>query len=152
MNCMSDEMIQQYIDGELKPEEVAFIEQHLKGCNSCTTRLESQRQLSNKLKSAIDSIVDDNIEIHAFETSKKLPLKPATIRKPVFVITSMIAAACLVLFFVVFRNGEGVQTAKQISSVGIYPFEPDANQPLSGQPLIIHVAGPDGNQIDYIME
>jgi anti-sigma factor RsiW len=139
-------MIQQYIDGELNPEEVAFIEQHLKGCNSCAARLESQRKLSKKLKSAIDSIVDDNIEIPTFETGKKLP------RKPVFVIASMIAAACLVLFFVVFRNGESVQTANQISSAGIYPFEPDANQPLSGQPLIIHVAGPDGNQIDYIME
>jgi anti-sigma factor RsiW len=149
---MSDEMIQQYIDGELNPEEVAFIEQHLKGCNSCTARLESQRKLSKKLKSAIDSIVDDNIEIPAFETGKKLPRKTVSTRKPVFVIASMIAAACLVLFFVVFRNGESVQTANQISSAGIYPFEPDANQPLSGQPLIIHVAGPDGNQIDYIME
>ena len=71
MNCINDEIIQKYIDCEVKQDEIVLLEQHLKECTSCSEKVELQRDLSNKLKSAIDSIVDDNIEIPAFKPGKR---------------------------------------------------------------------------------
>ncbi len=152
MNCISDELIQKYVDGEVPEDETVLIRRHLNVCKSCADRVEARIKTSENMKSAINSIVDDIIEIPAFEPGEKITEKPSLIRKPVLIIATLAAAAFLVLFIIVFRNGKKTRTDGQISSFGISNYEFDANQPISRQPLIIHVAGPDGKKVDYIIE
>ncbi len=152
MNCINDELIQKYIDNEVPAEENVLIRKHIAECKSCADRVEYQLIISKSMKSAINSIVDDSIEIPEFEPGKKITVKPSSIRKHALLMATLFVAACLVLFIIVFRNGKDILTEKQITPAIIYNYEIDANQPLSEQPLIIHVAGPDGNQIDYVIE
>jgi len=51
LNCLKCEQnISVYIDNELKPRERERLEAHLKGCSACRMKLESTRELSNRLK------------------------------------------------------------------------------------------------------
>ena len=152
MNCISDEIIQKYIDGEVPEDESVLIKQHLESCKSCADRVEERIRLSENIKSAINSIVDNHQDIPAFDHGRKVSGKPSFIRKPVFIIASTVAAACIVLFILVFRTEQKTPAQRQLPQVSIYNYEIDANKPLSGQPLIIHVAGPDGKQMDYVIE
>ena len=152
MDCISDELIQKYIDGEVNKEEDVLIRQHLENCKLCTDRVNIYIKITKTIKSAINSIVVDDFEIGVFEPAKMTVVKPILIRKGFLLTAAMFAAACLVLFIIVFRNGEDIQTEGQMLQTSIYNYEVDANQPLSKQPLIIHVAGPDGHQVDYLIE
>jgi hypothetical protein len=153
MNCISDELIQKYVDGEVKQGETVLIEQHLFGCKSCTDRLYQQRKLSEELKLAICSIVDDNIDIPLFDPQKNRIEKPKfRSTKTILLIPAFIVAASLVLFFMVYRNANDTQKVDRIPFASTCNYEFDANQPLSGQPIIIHTTDPEGNQNDYLIE
>ena len=154
MNCINDEIIQQYIDGEVKQGEIVLLEQHLKECAPCAERVKSQRDLSNKLKSAIDSLVDDPIEIPEFMPGNGKAHTTTFLRRnrKVFSISALIAAASLILFILVFRNGKEYGQNSPPLFMGTLEYEVDANRPAAQQPLLIHIANPDGSQFEYTID
>ncbi len=152
MNCISDEIIQKYIDGEIKHGEIVLVEQHLMECTPCYEKVDLHRSLSIKLKTVINSIVDDNIEIPIFETDKGIPEQTFIKRNRYAIsISALISAASLILFFAVFKNEKGINQNDHFLFIGNFDCEVDANQPATQQPLLIHITKPDGKQIDYIM-
>jgi hypothetical protein len=152
MNCINEENIQKYIDGELKQPEIVLLEQHLNQCGPCSEKVGSQRSLSINMKSTINSLVDENIVIPAFEPSNHIVHQTFIKRnKYVISISALIAAASLLLFFGIFRKGQNTKKDEQLLFISTLYYEVDANRPVTKQPLLIHITKPDGNQIDYIM-
>ena len=153
MNCINDETIQKYIDHEIKQGEIILLEQHIKKCTPCSEKVKLQRDLSKKLKSAIDTVVDDNIEIPTFKPDKGVTEETFLKRnRNVFSISALIAAASLILFILVFRNGKEIGECDPHIFISTLEYEVDANQPVTQQPLLIHIAKPDGSQFDYVMD
>jgi len=64
----------------------------------------------------------------------------------------LIAAASLILFILVFRNGKKIEKGEPHMFISTLEFEVDANQPVTQQPLLIHIAKPDGSHFDYVMD
>ena len=46
-------MIQKYIDGEVTPQEIALIENHIAICEKCSVKLYNQQRLTVSVKKAI---------------------------------------------------------------------------------------------------
>lgn len=153
MNCINNETIQKYIDHEIKQDEIVLLEQHIKKCTTCSEKVSLQRDLSKKLKSAIDAVVDDNIEIPAFKPNKGITGETFLRRnRNVFSLSALIAAASLILFILVFRNKKEIGECDPHMFISTHEYEVDANQPVTQQPLLIHIAKPDGSQFDYVMD
>ncbi|NOX46691.1 MAG: hypothetical protein GXO89_06910 [Chlorobi bacterium] len=104
------------------------------------------------MKKAINSMVDENIEIPAFEPGNHF-VHQAFIKRNRYAISvsALIAAASLLLFFGVFRKGQNTKEDRQLLFISTLYYEVDANRPATQQPLLIHITKPDGDQIDYIL-
>lgn len=53
MNCLSDELVQRWIDKELSSEEAVELSAHLQTCADCRHRVQEQEQLATRLKQLI---------------------------------------------------------------------------------------------------
>jgi anti-sigma factor RsiW len=60
LTCISEQLLQKYIDGECAGNETAMIKQHLEGCLACHQKHAEMEKLSAGIKSAINSLIIDN--------------------------------------------------------------------------------------------
>ena len=63
MNCINDDIIQKYIDGEATPKEVALIEKHIFNCEKCAANIDKQERLEAGVKKEINLLVDESKKI-----------------------------------------------------------------------------------------
>jgi len=61
------ELLYQYLDGELGPEEASMIALHLKGCPSCRKALRDNQAVAGLLRAAIDEELS-RVNLQAIET------------------------------------------------------------------------------------
>ena len=60
MNCKGIcELLTAYLDGEVTPEEKAYIEMHLRGCPQCRTELEALTATQASLRGALKSMAEE---------------------------------------------------------------------------------------------
>jgi anti-sigma factor RsiW len=52
-------LLEKYVDGELRPEERASVEEHVKGCHRCYRELEELTALRSRLQEAVEAGVAD---------------------------------------------------------------------------------------------
>ena len=52
-------LLEKYVDGELRPEERASVEEHVKGCHRCDRELQELTALRSRLQEAVEAEVAD---------------------------------------------------------------------------------------------
>ena len=147
MNCIREEVIQQYIDGEVSEKESAAIEQHLETCKKCTTQVIRQRHLSDLLIKAMNPAGDDNTEIPDFIIPEGMPRKLHYQDKRVFYYT---AAACILLFFLFIFPGENMLPVKDNTLVIDVSIPVDANKPITQLPVTLQII--DSKSINSVID
>jgi hypothetical protein len=147
MNCIDEELLQKYIDGECTENETAAVKQHLAVCADCGKKHAEMEELSAKIKRAINSLSMENIEIPAF----RMPLtRPAN--RNLKIILYSLSAACILLFvlFIAVRKKESPQS--KIAIVQCIPAEVDANRPAGDQDFVIEVYNDKGQRSEYFIK
>lgn len=146
MNCIDEQLLQKYIDGECTETEKSDVKQHLSNCSECAQRLDERRKLSVELKLSINSLTTDEVEIPIFRIRKTKS------RKSLKIIIYSLSAACIILFvlFIVDKKNDSNQT--QTAILQIIPREIDANRPASEQDFVIEVFDGKGGFSEYLIE
>ena len=145
MKCLSDEIIQIFIDGELPIKDRDQVTAHIKSCEECAERISEQRELTRRIKESISSLADPLPEIPDFDQSKKKKVVP--VRRLYKLLYPLAAASILILILVLplKRNAEDLQEIIVVSS---FSGEIDANLPLSDQEFEITFYNEEGNKIN----
>lgn len=144
MRCISDQLIQKYIDEESSVEKNSFVQSHIKTCSKCAEKVEEMRQTAGCIKNLIDLIDEKHIEIPTF----KKPEPQKKIVHPNFTrfIYSVSAACILILFLFVLQK-----TKDEVELVYSYDLESEfnANLPVSEQEMEIIIIDKSGKLIKH---
>ncbi|MCG8698309.1 MAG: zf-HC2 domain-containing protein [Bacteroidales bacterium] len=62
MKCLDNELIQEFIDGQVNSETEDSIKDHIAKCATCTEKIEEQKFFISELKNAID-LLDEEMDI-----------------------------------------------------------------------------------------
>jgi len=144
MKCLSDEIIQVLIDGELSIEEQEHADMHLKECSHCSERLEEQKELTASFIASMGKLVEELPEVPVLIQAKK---KNVLSKNILYRFIYPLAAASILLLFLLLpinKNNEDQTEFFVLCNVG---GEIDANLPLSDQEIEITFYDADGNEI-----
>lgn len=147
MNCIDEQLLQKYIDGECTENEKTLVKQHLSDCTICAHALAEKEELSVEIKWAINSLTNGNVEIPAFKNTN-----PISKGKNLKLIIYSLSAACILLFILFFVDKKIEFNQKEITIVQSIPREVDANRPASEQEFVIEVYDGKGNYKEYLIE
>lgn len=143
MKCMSDELIQKFVDKETSAKESSFVNSHLATCGKCLKKVEERRNTANRIKQLIGSLNKDEIQIPLFQ-------RPENQRKAFYLrlkrVGYVASAACLVvLFFILHQDSKD-----KVEFVYSYDVESEynANLPLSEQEMVIEIFDSNGKLIN----
>jgi predicted anti-sigma-YlaC factor YlaD len=147
MSCIKNEIVQKYIDGEASPDEVARVEYHIAGCETCAAKVNSQRKLVSGIKKVMNPDREFNMETPAFDTNTFPP------RKTVYTIKRLayeLSAACLLVITLIVSQNKLSNLKTEITTITPgFAEEIDANQPVTKQNMVITIIGPDGSVTEY---
>ena len=126
MKCISDELIQKFIDKEASAREITFIMSHLATCNKCNKKAEDQRHASTRVKELVNSLNKNEIKVPIFQEAKSLR---KTFQLPFKKIVYFASAACLLILFLLLNQ----KSKDKVEFVYSYSIENEynANLPLS---------------------
>ncbi len=147
MNCIDEQLLQKYLDGECTENEKTVVKQHLAGCTVCAYALAEKEELSVEIKRAINSLAIENIEIPAFKKTNT-----TSTGKNLKLTIYSLSAACILLFILFFVDKKIEFNQKEITIVQCIPREVDANRPASEQEFVIEVYDGKGNYTEYLIE
>jgi hypothetical protein len=145
MDCISEGLIQAYIDGEVSQEEKKLIEAHASVCKNCQQKIDEQQKVSSRIVNAVNLLANYPINVEYKIPSKvnRFPLK-----KLVYIAT----AACILFFAIVFFKNGDKATAAHPEIYYEIDCSVDANLPITDQELMIHIYDVDDNQTDYSIQ
>lgn len=144
MRCISDDIIQKFIDKETSVEENSIVQNHLTTCSKCAKKVEESRYSANRIKELIGSLNKNDIQVPRFK-------EPENHKKTLFInfkkVVYAASAACLVIVFLVFHQ----KPKDEIEFVYSYDVESEynANLPLSEQEMVIEIIDSEGNLLKY---
>ncbi len=144
MKCISEALIQKYIDKETTALEQEYINKHLAGCPQCAEQIEEMRKKATQFKQWVGLIDEENIEIPSFvrPASQHRFLHPSTRQ----LIYGLSAACILVLFLLISPKKE-----EKVELVYSYDLESEfnANLPISEQDMEFKITDSEGKLIQY---
>lgn len=144
MNCINEELIQRYIDGELDVAAIFMLQNHVGSCTVCKEKLNRQVKIVAGIKEVIGNFVDENIEIPEFKIIPEREPKRSIVRKLFY----DLSAAAVILIFVGIQmfQGKNVQCERMI----FYQFESeyDANLPITEQEMNFEFFDENGKIIE----
>ena len=149
MSCIDPELIQKYIDEEAGPEERVMIEDHIKHCKTCASKISNQRELLAHVKNALNLLVEEPVDIPEFKIPQSRK-KRQVIRSRRLIYS--VAAACIIILLIVFSPDKEPVVENSNYYMQIVEQEYDANRSLSEQNLIIEVIDPEGNLTEYYLD
>lgn len=144
MKCISDELIQKYIDNETSENEEAYIKNHFEDCGKCAEKAENMRQIAGYIKQLIRSLNEREAEIPKFN---KTVQKPKVIKLSYKRIIYAVSAACLLIVFLLLYQ----KPNDEIEIEYLYDLESEynANLPVSEQEMGIQIIDSEGKLIKY---
>jgi predicted anti-sigma-YlaC factor YlaD len=146
-NCLSDEMLQHYIDEELSLNEQIKIEKHLAECEYCSAKFQDKKKLIELLSNGVPSVKDNEIIVPDFHPPEKQKLEG---RKKKHIYWWSTAASILILISLfLFKNTDDTD----INLEYVYKEmneEIDANKPWHEQTTTIYILNESGEIIDKI--
>lgn len=144
MKCISDELIQKFVDNEASAKESFIIQSHLTICSKCAKKVEERRYSVSRIKELIGSLNKNEIQVPVFQ-------KPENPRKTIYThlnkIVYLASAACLLILFFVSHQ----KPTDEIDIIYSYNVENEynANLPLSEQEMVIEIIDSKGKLIKY---
>ncbi len=142
MRCISDILIQKFVDKETSEKENAIIHSHLQTCDKCAKKVEERRYIGNRIKELIGTLNKDEVQIPTFREpeNQRKPLR-AHFKKVVYIA----AAACLLVLFLILRQ----KPEDKIDLFYSYDIESEynANLPLLEQEMVIKIVDSKGKLI-----
>ncbi len=144
MRCISDELIQKFIDKEASAKENSIVQNHLTTCSKCAKKVEESRYSTNRIKKLIVSLNKNDIQVPLFNEPENHKRTLSIHFKKVFYAAS---AACLIIVFLVFHQ----KPKDDIEFMYSYDLESEynANLPMSQQEMVIEIIDSEGNLIKY---
>jgi predicted anti-sigma-YlaC factor YlaD len=146
MNCIDEQLLQKYIDGECIENEKTVVKQHLSSCPECAQKHDERGGLSIQIKQAINSLSIENIEIPALKNTN------TTSVKNIKLIIYSLSAACIIAFVLFFVDKKLESNKKEITIVQSITREVDANRPASEQDFVIEVYDGKGGRSEFFIE
>ncbi|HET6558758.1 MAG TPA: zf-HC2 domain-containing protein [Prolixibacteraceae bacterium] len=147
MNCIDEQLLQKYIDGECTESEMLEVKQHLFICLACTQSLAEKEKVSLEIKRALNSLTADQVEIPVFRNINK-----RLVNKNINLLIYSLSAACILLLVLFIVGNEFQPNQKEITIVQSVPVEVDANRPASDQEFVIEVYDGKGQRSEYFIE
>ena len=147
MKHIDSELIQKYIDKEASKEEMAIVNEHLKSCVACRNAVDTQRKLATEIRSFINSLSEEVIEIPEFIKSGKKRKKQLRI---IYLLnTGAASVACVLAFLLLYPKEKNMDNYERL----FYntEFEFDANRSVTQQDIVIKVFDSEGNLSEYNM-
>lgn len=144
MKCISEELIQKYIDNETSDKEVVYINNHLSVCVKCAEKIEKYRESASNIKQLVNLLDEKEIKIPEF---KKPVLQKKMINPKLKKIIYFSAAACILIFFLILSQKQ----KNDVEIIYSYDLESEynANLPLSEQEMVIEIIDSKGKLIKY---
>ncbi len=146
MSCITDDLIQKYIDDETNLKESVLIKNHLASCDLCFRRVKAQQKMVREIKNTLNLLTQDKIEV---------PPMPISIqknrRRPIFRMSwaYVLIAASVLVFIVIFSPSKEGIGGNDVSILQAFDEEFDANLPVSDQQMIINVVDPTGKVTEF---
>ena len=147
MNCIDEQLLQKFIDGECTDNEKLMVKQHLSGCPVCAQKQVEKEKLSAEINKAINLLTIENIEIPVFKDPNF-----TSGRKNLKLIIYSLSAACILLFVLFFVDKKNDFHQKEITILQIIPREVDANRPASEQEFVIEIYDSKGHRSEYMIQ
>lgn len=144
MRCISDELIQKFVDKEASAKENSIVQGHLSICSICAEKVEDRRYAANRIKELISSLNKNEVQVPLFQESDDQ-------RKTLYIhlkkIVYVASAACLLILFLIFHH----KPKDEIEFFYLYDTESEynANFPLSEQDMVIEIIDSKGKLIKY---
>lgn len=144
MKCISEELIQKYIDNETTANEVVYINNHLSGCAKCAEKIEKYRESASNIHQLINLLDEKEIKVPGF---KKPVLQKKMINPKLKKIIYFSAAACILIFFLILSQKQ----KNDVEIIYSYDLESEfnANLPVSEQEMVIQKIDSEGKLTNY---
>lgn len=141
MNCLSDNELQEYIDGEHSNNQQ--VEQHLKKCSTCSEKVQKQKQFLKRLINEYNHSYNHSI-IPEFKKPQTSFSRTKNL-KPRIILFTVAAAAAIFFFFVIAPE----KPEKQTDFLMFYELEMeiDANKPFQDQNLNVVIYSKSEEQL-----
>lgn len=144
MRCISDELIQKFVDKEASVKENSIVQNHLAICSLCARKAEERRYAANRIKKLIGSINKEEIHVPVFlKPEKQKQTLHIHLKKFIYAAS----AACLLILFLIYHQ----KPKDEIEFMYTYDVESEynANLPLSEQEMVIEIINSKGKLIIY---
>lgn len=144
MKCISDEIIQKFIDNETSTQEEAFVRSHISVCERCAERVKQIEQAASRIKKIMHFANNTDVEVPGFIEPLDLNYR---IRNKYKKILYAASAACLVVFLLIVF----IKRERPIEYYYSYEVENefDANLPITEQEMVIHIIDSEGEHTSY---
>ncbi|MCZ4696255.1 zf-HC2 domain-containing protein [Ancylomarina euxinus] len=149
MSCITNELIQKYIDEETNLEERVSVKDHLAHCEQCALKLEAQQDMVRDIKKTLNLLTQNNIEIPPMILPLQVNKRRLVLKKRLIY---SLSAACVLLFFVMIFPISRDLKQNGISLLQTFDEDYDANLPISQQKMIINVVDPTGKVTEFYVE
>ncbi|MGZ2371224.1 zf-HC2 domain-containing protein [Ancylomarina sp. YFZ004] len=149
MSCITNELIQKYIDDETNLEESIFVKHHLANCEFCESKLIAQQNLAIDIKSTLNLLTENTINIPPMILPLQVNKRRLVLKRRLIYAMS---AACILLFFVMIFPINRDLKQNEISMLQSSDEDYDANLPFSQQKMIINVVDPTGKVTEFHVE
>lgn len=149
MSCITNELIQKYIDDEISLEESVSVKQHLANCEFCESKLIAQQNLVIDIKSTLNLLTENTIDIPPMVLPFQVNRRRLVLKRR---LVYALSAACVLLFFVMIFPTNRDLKQNEISMLQSFDEDYDANLPFSQQKMIINVVDPTGKVIEFHVE
>jgi len=146
-NCLPEEILQQFIDEELKQEEAVLVEKHLSTCENCQSAIKEKRLLIKQLNKALNFVDEDKMVIPEFDMNKTKVVEFKAKRR--YYWWSAAAVILLVVSIFLSRNFNEPEVNLEYVLQDMN-YEIDANKPWYEQTSTIYVLNESGEIIDKI--
>lgn len=149
MSCITNELLQKYIDGETNLEERVFVKDHLASCESCESKLIAQRKMIIDIKNTLNLLTENTIEIPPMILPIQVNKRRLVLKRRLIYALS---AACVLLFCVMIFPTNRDLKQNEITMLQSIDEDYDANLPVTQQKMIINVVDPTGRVTEFYVE
>jgi len=146
-NCIPEEILQQFVDGELGQKQTEIIKEHLSSCDKCKSVIHTKRLIISELNKALNFGDAYKIEIPEFEEKN---IKTVGFHKTTTLFWWSAAAVILLIISVFLLKNPGKNEVNLEYVFQEMNNEVDANKPWHEQTTTIYILNESGEIIDKI--
>lgn len=148
--CISEKMLQMYIDNEIDAFEKAGMENHFAECKNCNRRLNEHKKMISDFKQSLSFTNIDSIDIPEFNYNKTPVI--AWKKHRLFYWKWAAAAVILITSSLFIHKKININSQNDIQYI-IFDIcsEVDANKPFHEQSMSIYIIDKSGKKIEDII-